>query len=173
MPPPEAPGEGPSCLSWILGAPGILGLWLLCLVPASVLTWLPLFSVCSLLSLIRTLSQDLGPPQSSLKTLNLHAQRSFFQMKSLSQVSGVRTRTFHFEGSSPTINSHSKAPSCTASKGKAREEAEAAGGSGAPATMRREEGPSPAPGGQYPWVRWLSSPPGGWHRRGQEGLGSG
>ena len=113
MPPPEAPGEGPSCLSWILGAPGILGLWLLCLVPASVLTWLHLFSVCSLLSLIRTLSQDLGPPQSSLKTLNLHAQRSFFQMKSLSQVSGVRTRTFHFEGSSPTINSHSKAPSCT------------------------------------------------------------
>lgn len=113
MPPPEAPGEGPSCLSWILGAPAILGLWLLCLVPASVLTWLPLFSVCSLLSLIRTLSQDLGPPQSSLKTLNLHAQRSFFQMKSLSQVSGVRTRTFHFEGSSPTINSHSKAPSCT------------------------------------------------------------
>lgn len=38
----------------------------------------------------------------------------------------------------------SKAPSCTRSKNKAREEAGAVGGSGAPATMRREKGPSPA-----------------------------
>ena len=42
MLPAEAPGGGAVRLPLPEpGAPGTLGLWLLCLVPASVLTWLP------------------------------------------------------------------------------------------------------------------------------------
>lgn len=59
-----------------------------------------------------------------------------------------------------------KAPSCTGSKGEAREEAEATGGSGAPATMR-EEGPSPAPGMGSPGVTGASGAAGGASPRAQ------
>ena len=112
MLPAEAPGGGSSCLFRILGLqePSACGFFAWSLPLSS--PGFPLLWVSSL-SLIRTLSQDLGPPWSSLRTLNLYVQRSCFQMRSLSQVSWVRTRTFHFGGSSPTISSYSKAPSCT------------------------------------------------------------
>ena len=65
--PAEAPGEGPSCLFQLLGAPGVSP-WAggrLPPVSASVSTWLLLcVRVSRLLCLIRTLSLGLGPPPS-------------------------------------------------------------------------------------------------------------
>ena len=64
---PESPGEGPSCLSRLLGAPGVCP-WAggrLPPVSASVSTWLLCCArVSPLVCLIRTLSLGLGPPPS-------------------------------------------------------------------------------------------------------------
>ena len=72
--PPEAPGEGPSRLFQLLGAPGVPGLVAASLPSLPLFTWLLLCVwVSPLLSLRRTLSLDVGPPSSRRTTSrNLH-----------------------------------------------------------------------------------------------------
>ena len=61
--PPEAPGEGPSCLCQLLGAPGGPGLVATSL-PSLSLSQVASLLCLGLLSLRKTLSWDGGPPSS-------------------------------------------------------------------------------------------------------------
>ena len=63
---PEAPGEGPSCLFQLLGAPGVPGLVAPSLpsLPSIFMGLILCVWVSPLLSLRRTLSLDVGPPPS-------------------------------------------------------------------------------------------------------------
>ena len=92
--PAEAPGEGPSRLFQLLGAPGTHP-WAggrLPPISASVSTWLLLcVHVCPLLGLIRTLSLGLGPPPSrrtSSQTLHsITSAETQFEIRPHSEVS--------------------------------------------------------------------------------------
>ena len=114
---PESPGEGPSCLSRLLGAPGVCP-WAggrLPPVSASVSTWLLCCArVSPLVCLIRTLSLGLGPPPSRRTSSQTPSplQRLCVQMSSHCWFQGVRHEHFGGCGRGPTNPSqgHTRTP---------------------------------------------------------------